>query len=611
MAGYPAGLGARIAIGLAVLTAVGGCEGPVNVLGTPVNTAGSVFSAVSARRTTGGESEIALQEGVNFSAASYIWQPWFARVRGDTRIAYDKTFGGEGESTLIASVNGSASILPLSRYPVTVGFSHQDSRASGEVSSSDSVSDAAFINASAVLSQTLRGTLSANWVRTDQEDSGVENTRNVNVNVQKTFSADSTIFGIDAIRLTTALTDENFVGSDEEDDGRQRRSASVQLDIDSRPLKDVRLNSTYTAIYDDRDEDSIDQRRTSLQGVSTVQWRPEEWPFIVTGSLRTLIEDIVRSGDDEEPDSGTMLAAGTVGLRWPLSNRLSFNVGLRSSYESIQRDEGADVGEDDGEPGERFNASALAGATYTSYWSEISGFDWQWTASGQTEEGFRSDEGAISNNSVTLGHRFRRMFDDLIFVPVQFSFSQQAGFNYTLESEDPVRVDLLHSAEFDYSGSTRAATTFARLIARDTRTLVGDSREFQVLQGRIGRRVALDTDERLQGDISGQATRTVSGGNAEFSVTASGNAAYSKRNLFEVENLGFRSDLRINVVDLDRVFGESDQAEDELIRNDWRNVLTYRIGRLSADLEATLFQRDIGFGYLAIFRLRRDFGGGQ
>jgi hypothetical protein len=133
-----------------------------------------------------------------------------------------------------------------------------------------------------------------------------------------------------------------------------------------------------------------------------------------------------------------------------------------------------------------------------------------------------------------------------------------------------------------------------------------------MIQGRIGRRVALSRQRRLQGDLSGQAARQVTDGDSDIFVTAFGNFAYDHRNLFDIENLGWRSELRVNAVNLEKLFGKGSQDQnDELLRNDWRNVLSYRIGRLVASLEATAFQREAGLGYLALMRFRRVFGGGE
>jgi len=163
---------------------------------------------------------------------------------------------------------------------------------------------------------------------------------------------------------------------------------------------------------------------------------------------------------------------------------------------------------------------------------------------------------------------------------------------------------------FDYAKADEASSTFARLYLRDSRTLIGERREFDVVQFTLGRSVSVDRDRRWQGNVTAQAVRDVNDDGSDVIATASGNVSYLHRNLFETDDLDFRSELRLNIVNLDEIFGATEQElANERFRNDWRNILSYRIGRLTTELEASAFQRDSGIGYLGLMRLRRDFGG--
>lgn len=62
---------------------------------------------------------------------------------------------------------------------------------------------------------------------------------------------------------------------------------------------------------------------------------------------------------------------------------------------------------------------------------------------------------------------------------------------------------------------------------------------------------------------------------------------------------------------LEEYFGEEQgtiETQDQF-RSEWRNIFEYRIGRVFASLEATIFREDEGFGNLFMVRLRRDFSG--
>jgi hypothetical protein len=578
----------------------------------PVATTGSVQSTIVNRRGTDGTSELSVQESIGIGVNSYIWQPWFAQVSSRGDFTHDKTFGAESGSSLRGSGDLTLSVLPLSNYPVSLGVAHSDSRASGDFGGTDSISDRAFISASAVLTQNLRGGLRASWHQTDQTGSGVHTAEVMNLNLNQTFPSDETFLGLRSVGLNVGLNKSSFAATDPDDEDGDQLVATMQLDTHSEPSENLFYDSLITAIYDDDTDGDDTTTRQSLQGVSTMQWRPDDRPYVVTGSLRTLTETIERDSDSDSSASDTVLAAGSLGLRWPVNDRFSFNLGLRGSYEDITRDQGGALGESDDADGQRFDAAFNAGANYKSEMRQLSGFDWRWDARASADNGLSSDEGVISRESIGLGHRFERMLEDVIFVPVRFSFDQSADVSFTSGGDEAIRAGLSDSINFDYSKSEAASSTFARLSLRDTRELIGEQREFQTIDARIGRRVAISRERRLQGDLSGQATRQAGDGESDIFITASGNVSYDHRNLFDIENLAFRSELRVNIVNIDQLFGQSDdELESEFLRNDWRNVLTYRIGRLTTNLEATAFQRESGIGYLTLFRIRRDFGDGE
>jgi len=603
----------RALLALASLSAIAGCGEKTGMTVAPISTSGTVQTTVVSRRDTSGRTEHSIQQNVGVAADSYVWQPWFARVNGTGDISYEKKFGDESGSSLRGSGSATLSVLPLSRYPVTIGLSHFDNRVSGDFASSDFTRDRASINARAVLTQNLRSGLNASWQRTDREDSGLLESRNVGIDLMQTFAKEDAFLGINSIGLGLTYRDTAFTAEDPAEEDRDRKVASATLTMRSEPMENLTYDSLVTATYDDLDEESEAFTRSSLQGVTTLQWRPDDQPFVVTGSLRTLVEQIDEVDEGVEADSRTTLATGTLGIRWPVNDRLSTSFGIRAGYENISRDEGADLGETDLREGARVVAGFLADADYLSESQPLGGFDWRWDARVHTDNGIESDEGFVSRDSITVGHRFERRFEDLIFVPFRFSFDQDLDVTYDTGSEDDsFSVGISNALSLDYSHAEATSSTFAQIVLRDSRNFIGEERELQLLQARFSRQVTVDRDRRLQGSITAQAVREVSDGETDSLLTASGSVSYQHRNLFDVDNLGFRSELRISIVNIDELFGDSaDEFEPDTFRNDWRNILTYRIGRLTAELEATAFHRDDGLGYLGLVRLRRDFSGGD
>lgn len=578
----------------------------------PVSAAGSVQTTAFARRSTGGDREQTIQQTGTLVLDSFVWEPWIATVDGEVSLAYEQNFGDERGSAVLGSGTATLAVLPRSNYPVTLSLSHLDSRVGGEFGGSDFVLDRGAITMRAAPSASLRGGVNASWDRTDRDDSGVLNARNLSVDASKSFGEEEALLGLRSVGLGASLRTSDFVADDPEDDNRDRDTFAFSLSTRSEPAERLTYDNLLTASYDDIVDGDESFERLSLNGVSNLQWRPRDRPFVVLGSLRTLTESITETEDNRDTRSDTTLASGTLGLRWPVSDRLSVNAGVRGSYQDITRDDGGRIGETGLSEGAGLSATALAGVNYLSEARPVGAYEWRWDANAQTENGVMEDEGAISRETVSLGHRFERTLDGITEVPLRFSVDQQADVSIdTTEDDDPFSFGLSHSLSLDYASAGPASSRFARIFLRDSRNLVGEQREFQSLQGRFGQRIAFDRDRRLQTNVTAQFLRDVSDDDEDFFLTVSGNVAYEHRNVFDVENLSFRSELRINLVQVESLFIErEDQFNSEFARNDWRNILGYRIGRLVAELEGTVFQSDDDPGYLLLFRLRRDFGGG-
>lgn len=512
---------------------------------------------------------------------------------------------------MLGSVDGTLSLLPLSRYPVTISAGHIDSRASGEFGDSDFVTDRAALSARAAFGQNLRAGLRASWTRTDRSGSGVTSSERIHLDATRTFPDDAAFLGVTSVAVSADLNRNRFVADDPADDDRDRDSARISLSVRGEPARDLFYDSLLSVSLDDLAEGGDTLRRLAVQSVSTAQWRPAARPYVVTGSLRLLSETITGEEDGAPRDSRTELASLRLGLRWPMSDHLSFNAGITAAYENVARDEAAQTGENALEEGRRIDALAFVGATYTSPERTIAGFDWLWDANAQVQNGIRAGEGFLSRESLSLGHSFRRRLDEALALPLSFTFSQRATASYTTRGEEPVDLSLSQTAGLTFQRVTRASSTSASLSLSDFRSLLGETSETQALTFRFGRGESLDRDRRLRGNVTARAIRSVDDEGSDTSVTASGSLVYEERNFVGVRDLTFRSQLRLNVLSFDDLFFDTgEEGEDsELVRNDWRNVLSYRIGLLTAELEASLFQRDEGFGYLGMLRLRRDFGG--
>jgi len=155
---------------------------------------------------------------------------------------------------------------------------------------------------------------------------------------------------------------------------------------------------------------------------------------------------------------------------------------------------------------------------------------------------------------------------------------------------------------------------FARVSLIDDRDLSGKRPEsFQLAQVQVSRNTRIDVESSWNANFTLQATRLVNTDDeVNFFATANGTVSYFARNIFDVPDLYFSSELNASSTGIGaRLVGNDEDDEDlEVFRTDWRNKLRYRIGRIHADLEGTVFQENGQIGNSVYFRVRRNFGGG-
>lgn len=575
----------------------------------PITTAGSVQSTALYRSRTNGDKEIRLQQNGTLTSQTYIWQPWFITTRGRGTVAFDRISGDDDSQTLRGSGEATVSVFPRSKYPFSVSVSHIESTVEGDFAGTDFSQSRASATMRAVVSQSLNGRVTGSYDLLRRDGVGDLESQRLQFNVNKSFDQESRILGVDSIGFGASWTDRRFEATAPDDDDVDRQTGTVTLTMNSTPFEDVRYTSSYLFNFEDQDEVDDSFRLMSLQTVSTFQWRPKEELYVVTGTFRGLEERIDRRSSSTEADSDTSIYAGTIGMRWPVTERLNVNLGLRGAYESVNRDAGATVGEGDLREGSNLSISLLGGATYSSEERKLAGWDWRWNGRTNFDTGLRNEDGFLTRATIGVGHRASRDANLGFAGPVTIALDQEIDTRFDSDDPDqPIGIFLTNGVSLSKRRVSRSSNTSARLLVRDRRNLLESGNEFQLLQARWSGRTALDRHRSLQGNLMAQAVRQSDEIEQDLFVTASGSAAYNHRNLFDIENLSYLSELRLNIIDIDELFGAgTEDLSGDMFRNDWRNVVRYRIGQLSAQFEATGFHEDEGLGYLVLFRLRRDF----
>ncbi len=592
----------------AIAVTAGACAPGEGLEVPPVSYSGSISETFRTRETGDEPRLYTNQVNTNADLKSYIWQPWFITVDGGAEVVTELERGGTtGDSdSLLLGGDLSLGILPVSRYPTTLTYSHMDSQIDGTTGGSDFVRDRVGINSTAIISSSLRTVQSASYEVVDQPDFGSEERQEAALSVDKTFDTD---------RMGLDLRYEGISFDSLDDEDIEETDVVASLRYDGVYFEDIKSQSTSTAIYSDEDTDTQDLNEVSVQGTTTAQWRPKEQPFTVNGAIRTLAEDIDLRTSNGEGQSNTteterLLSVGTLGLNYPVTRQLTTNFGLTAETESINRDSGGGTSEPTSDKQSTYSTNLLGNINYQSLPEELYGFDWRWDASGSANVGYDSTTDLEDTEAASLGHGFQTTLENLPLTPVQFGFSQQALVRRS--NEEGTVPSLFHSTSLTHRSFEGGVSTFARLSFSDRREIaVTDADEFQIAQLQLDRQAEIDIRRQWFANLSLQITRQRTGASGpEVNASADGTISYRERDLFSVSNLSFLSELMASALGLEEFISESDRnIETEEFRTEWRNLVEYRIGRVITSLEGSIFREDEELGNMVMFRIRRDFGG--
>lgn len=597
---------ARLLLTVAAGAVLGACGESEESRLAPIVYSGSVSNTVRTTSSTEKEREYGNLAATTVRASSYVWEPYIVTVDGTVNVGHDfeQDSSSGASNSFVASGTGTINILPLSPIPTSISYTHAESVLDSDTAGVEFSGDQLTISSRARIDDDLNiaGFVSADQI--DQGEDGVDRGLETSLSVVKNFET-STLTGNARYRVRDFTA-----GSPGEDDSSDTL-AFTTLTYEFSPLENTRMQSFATALFSDEQDGDDRDRRYSLQSVTTVQWRPDDRPYTVNGSLRGLWEQVDSTGTglSDTGQSTATLATATVGINYPINPRLVANFGLNTAYENIG-ETGAGSNATLGDEGERERISAIGSIAYESDSYELAGFDWRYNADGAADLGYETDDGPTESVGVGVGHTLVRRFDTEMPGPLQLSLSESAGATQTLD-ETPT-VNITHTLALSSSWVDEGTSTFVRLSLTDDRDLIGEDRsEFQLAQFLLSRQASIDLDSFWRANLSLQFSRqTFEDEGTDTSFTANGEISYNARDVFGVENLDFISELIVTSQGPPRVFGREDDDDDsDSLRADWRNRMEYRIGRLLFRLEGTAFWDDGEIGNLALLRVKREFSG--
>lgn len=602
--------GAAPRLSLLLLALLSGCSSVHSSMVPPPQWSGAVGANVISRSVPNTESELIVQSVADIDANTYIWQPWFAPLRGGGGVAYERRSGRPGNEGDAIRFNGdiSLSLLPQSRFPANISYSRLDSQVSGGFIGADFIQNRLAFTSTSIITNKLRTNLGGAFDWSEQSKTGNRNSKQFYGGATRSF--DRNFAGLNSVAASVDYRKSDF---DSVVEGKLSKDVfSANLSVQSTPGADMRNSLIVTYITDDETSRTIISDRKSLQGVNTFNWNPQGKIYSVDGFIRARMEEIdfgkTRAVGKRRNDQ--LLGVG--GVQFAFSDRLHARFGVRAGVEDRS---GATQFVAIGQSPERKFAAANVAATYFSETREFGVFRWRWGARAAAEGGWASEKNVIRKPSIAVNHTLERDIPFFGDEPARLAFTQEAGIDAAAvdrESSDKSALTpiISHSLSLSYNSGDAGGSTSLTALLRDARDFSEERNSLQQAQIQFNRRQAFGARRSFTGVLTANAIRRKINGEPDMIVSASGRLVYNHRSIFDARNLDFRSELAVNIFQVEELFSDSPTSNlgRENQHHEWRNILTYHIGKIALSAEASAFYEDDGLGRLLMFRIRRDIG---
>lgn len=509
-----------------------------------------------------------LVESVSVTAASYIWQPWFAQVRGNLTVLAAQESGTAANSSVdrasaprSTSLNGggSLSLFPASRFPFSATLDSIDSRSSGEYASSD------YRNTRLGLLQSWRSPLGEESLNAALDASRLSSAQ---------FGQDSVVSltgGYLRQFLFSTLDTQLFASRNRrQDQGSDllRATARYSWRPDSLITSENMLSMNFSR-QENGGGGAIDSNTRFLQANSFSTWRPDEdSPLFVTGNAR-LTDFNVDAGPDALAIRTATVAANA---SYKLTEQLSLTAGLSANVASTSSDTTLVLAE-------------TAGANYSSEEIKLGRavYSWSAAASGGNQSGGKEMSRFFAETHAN--HQISQRFAPMQSVNVTASYSQGAGIlrdplvgtgrtlfhNLALYCEfQPVSGQQLY-----VGGNAADSRTTGTLENRIRLANLQFSGQAQVMNnGYLSSSLTVQRIQQTDSPASGRKDTT----------QRSGSITFTKMRLFDVRMLRYQLTAQFNDLQLEsRLFGDVSAPRDDVARLIEQRI-DYQIGLLNVRL---------------------------
>jgi hypothetical protein len=563
----------------------------------PMRWGGSLISEVRLDKSGDQPRRLQQNEIANIKGSSYIWQPWFGLVSGGLGFLASKERRGDGAgladnptpeaNSNAVTGNGEVTLFPVSRFPFNAYFDVSDSRASGELSTSD-------------FSSTRFGVR-----QTYQPPEG-------NANYGASFNRstlESAAFGRDTVNALAASMNRNVgphgfdaSGSHTRNTRSKTRESTALSQLTARhsyrPEPALSVESLASASSSDFHLLSAGvptaNRSQFAQASTFANWRPEEGsPLYVTGGGRMFRSMIASNAGETEALtlSGNGAATYALSRQTSVSGSAAVTQLMTDTINALLTAQTANVTHI-GDP------VGVLGVTYT------------WTAGSNVANQTGLPEGTRQNLGGQFEHGVTRSLMLGEGSHVNFSLGQSLGTNF--DTVTARSHTLSHNGSASWRLTRDAATSaFVSVLGADSRTSGTNENQFQLVNFQASGQVQFSRNSSAAANLTVQGVRqsTPSTPTAGFDFNSSGNLSYFHLRAFDVPRLRYTALYSINDSQFTTRLQGDVNAPRERVTQSFEQRLDYNIGRVAFRLSMRIAEIEGRRDALVFFRMARDFGG--
>lgn len=539
---------------------------------------------------------------------SYLWQPWFATVDARLRLTQDDTDyslnsnpGISGSTTTLTTGELDFSVIPRSRYPLSISYSAHDSR----VDTIDTITSPLTAVGAREFSTnrfSVRQSLDFKKKGRYQWNYDLNNWKSTNSEEYSDWLLGGK--GDWSWHKNRLQVRTNYKVIDRAVLGQESTNLTFNLDhFFTHPTRALRIDTSADHYFYETDPVTTgavvsfaDSKTSSDQVSSFIFWRPTDRPVTASGGVRVfrMVSDAGRTHPDVVNNETELLSVNaTAGGMYQYTKNLRFdaNANLSVNDTDLSSDEESDL---------EYSHLMRVGALMQSDMHEILwGMGYQWYASGSFQSLGTETEDQHSLD-LSLGHDANKTWwNDQKNSTLRLGLSQAISSLNELGDDDSNSQRLDHSATFgwDYYGGRK--TAYAAITLSDAREIGDRESDQQLINQQVSGTFNLTRRSSLTGNLTSQWVRQKFDGQDESAIvtTHTGAVNYQHSRAFGVPRLRFGSDLRHSVASEDR---QTDRSE-------WENRLDYSVGLVDTRASWRLIDAGEQDYSLVYFQVTRRF----